>query len=102
MDIINQIVVTLKDRLGSNDEAYLYGSRARGTAKSDSDWDILILLDKDKLKTEDYDNVSYYLTYLGWDIDQIISPVMYTKKEWQQQTSTPFYKNVTTESIRLI
>ena len=29
-------------------QAYLYGSRARGTAKKDSDWDILILIDQEK------------------------------------------------------
>ena len=30
-------------------KVYLYGSRARGTMKPDSDWDLLILLDKDKI-----------------------------------------------------
>ena len=29
-------------------QAYLYGSRARGTAKKDSDWDILILINQEK------------------------------------------------------
>lgn len=43
--------------LGS--KAILYGSRARGDARNDSDWDILILLDKDRLEQADYDNVSY-------------------------------------------
>ncbi len=33
---------------------YLYGSRVKGTAKSDSDWDLLILLDKDKITSELY------------------------------------------------
>ena len=37
----------------------LYGSRARGDANEDSDWDVLILLDKDKIMKEDYDNVVY-------------------------------------------
>jgi len=27
---------------------YLYGSRAKGTAKKDSDWDLLILLNREK------------------------------------------------------
>lgn len=40
LDRIKSIVLD-KDTLA---KVYLYGSRARGTMKSDSDWDLLILL----------------------------------------------------------
>ena len=43
---------------------FLYGSQARDEARPDSDWDILILLDKLKIEVEDYDNVSYPLVEL--------------------------------------
>lgn len=37
----------------------LFGSQARGDAREDSDWDVLVLLDKDRIRLEDIDNVSY-------------------------------------------
>ena len=40
-------------------------SQARGDARRNSDWDILIVLDKDRLLLDDYDTVTYPLTKLG-------------------------------------
>jgi len=40
----------------------------------------LIILDKDKLQPDDYDTITYPLTKLGWEIGQVINPIMYTKK----------------------
>ena len=79
----------------------LFGSRARGTARSDSDWDILILLDKDRITPSDIDNVSYPVRELGWNIGEMINPIMFTEKEWEMKSFTPFYKNVMKEGILL-
>jgi len=49
-------------------KAILFGSQARGTARDDSDWDILIILDKEELLPSDYDNVTYPLTIVGWEL----------------------------------
>jgi len=81
--------------------AILFGSRARNDARTDSDWDILLLVDKDKITKADYDNISYPLFELGWALQQQINPVLYTEKEWQRHSFTPFYKNVTKEGIAL-
>lgn len=81
--------------------AKLYGSQARGDARSDSDWDILIILDKDKLMPDDYDTITYPLTKLGWELGTDINPVMYTKKEWEANHITPFYHNVEQDAISL-
>ena len=77
----------------------MYGSRARGDAHADSDWDLLIILDKPNIEQSDYDNVSYPLTALGWKLGAMIITALYTKEEWQQNSFTPFYKAVETEGI---
>lgn len=82
-------------------KAILYGSRSRGDAHKDSDWDILILLDKDRLVQKDFDEVSYPFVLLGCEIGEEINPIMYTKKEWENYRNTPFYENVTNEGIYL-
>ena len=83
-------------------KAILYGSQARGDAHKDSDWDILILLDKLKIEAEDYDNVSYPLVELGWSLNECVSPVLYTLKDWMRYHFSPFVHNVKDEGIRLL
>lgn len=99
--VINDIKQSLRLHLPLGGYALLYGSRARGDAHSGSDWDILIVLDKEKLMPEDYDTVSYPLRELGWEIGEYINPVMYTAKEWESSNFTPFYHNVIDDAIRL-
>ena len=81
--------------------AILFGSRARGNSTQDSDWDILILLNKNKIETSDYDNVAYPLFELGWQMDEQFSIKLYTFNEWHKRSFTPFYKNVEQEGIIL-
>ena len=79
-------------------KVYLYGSRARGTMKPDSDWDLLILLDKDKITTDIERNVTSPLYDLEFEIGEVISPMVYSEKEWNSKHSiTPFYSNVMRE-----
>ena len=46
-------------------KAVLFGSRARGDARPDSDWDVLILIDKDRMTQSDMDEVSYPVCEFG-------------------------------------
>ena len=99
--ILDSLKKVLAISLPQGGTALLYGSQARGDARSDSDWDILIILDKDKLQPEDYDTITYPLTKLGWELGTDINPIMYTKKEWEANHITPFYHNVEREAIAL-
>lgn len=101
-DILNSIKNTLQNVLPSGGHAFLYGLQARGDACVDSDWDILILLDKPKIETKDYDNVSYPLVELGWSLNECISPVLYTMQDWLKYHFTPFFHNVKEEGIQLL
>lgn len=99
---ILQIRNTAKSAIPSGSKAILFGSRARGDAHQDSDWDILILLDKDHLDQTDYDKVSYPFVLLGCDLGTEINPILYTKKEWDSYSFTPFYENVCRDGISLV
>ena len=79
----------------------LFGSQARGDARPDSDWDVLILLNKERISPEDRDKVSYPLRELGWQINAMVNPIMFTTKEWESKSFTPFYKNVMKEGVVL-
>lgn len=79
----------------------LFGSRARGNASEDSDWDLLILLDKPKIESMDFERVAYPLCELGWKEGEQFSPKLYTMKEWKKRSFTPFYKNIEKEGIEL-
>ncbi|MBU2649577.1 MAG: nucleotidyltransferase domain-containing protein [Bacteroidetes bacterium] len=77
---------------------YLYGSRSRGMAKSDSDWDLLILLNKDKISPEDEQKIIYPLYDLEFDTGEVISPMIYSEKEWNTKYKiTPFYQIIMRE-----
>lgn len=77
---------------------YLYGSRARGTARLDSDWDLLILLNKDRITNEEEQSIAYPLYDLEFEIGEVISPMVYSEKEWDSKYRiTPFYSNVMRE-----
>ena len=96
-----EISATAQRIMPEGGEAYLFGSQARGTVHSNSDWDILVLLDAESITMDDFRQYAYPFMELGWDIDAMISPIILTKKEWERSSFTPFYKNVMNDRIRL-
>jgi len=79
-------------------KVYLYGSRARGTMKPDSDWDLLILLSNEKITMDVERKVTYPLYDLEFEIGEVISPIIFSEKEWNTKHKvTPFYSNVMKE-----
>lgn len=101
-NVIENIRNVAKTALPRNGNVILYGSQARGDAGDNSDWDLLILLDKPVIEQSDYDNVVFPFTYLGWDLGEMIIPVVYTKKEWENSKFLPFYKNVERDKLVIV
>lgn len=99
--IIEAITDKARTVVPPHSEMILFGSRARGDAREDSDWDILILLDKDHIRLDDYARYSYPFRELGWDLNLCINVVLFTKKSWQQDAASPFHENVNEEGIRI-
>jgi len=80
----------------------LYGSFARGEYRKDSDMDILILVDKEKVSREDEKRIKYLLYEIEFDSGQVISPLVISSKDWETRHKvTPFYQNVISEGIEL-
>jgi uncharacterized protein len=80
----------------------LYGSEARGDAHEQSDIDLLILMDTDKITLEDEEKVSYPIYLLELKTGVLISPIILTKKAWEERPfKTPFYINVMNEGVEI-
>jgi len=92
-NMIDTLKRVAREVLPEHSKLYLYGSRARGDASEDSDWDLLILLDKPNITLDDF-NVAYPFREAGWDMGEEINPQVYSMDEWKRYSFTPFYKNV--------
>lgn len=80
----------------------LYGSEARGDAHPDSDIDLLVLVDKDKLSYADKDSIIASFYDIELETGVIISTLIMPRKEWENRPFlTPFQYNVNKEGIIL-
>jgi predicted nucleotidyltransferase len=100
-DLIHKIKDTIKS-IAPKATVILYGSFARGDNRFDSDLDVLILLDKDKITREDEKSISYPLYDIEFDTGQVISPLVLSKSDWEKRHRiTPFYENIKKDGVVL-
>ena len=92
--VISNIKQLAAQVLPKGSTLYLYGSRARGDFHKDSDWDLLVLLDKPERNRDDWDNYAWPFTQMGWDINEDISARTFTKDQWYNGPHTLFYYHV--------
>ncbi len=92
----------LKRQIMPNEKLILFGSQARGDANEDSDWDLLVLLNKPKSERDDYDNYGWPFTEIGMPYGTYISPKIYTVAEWERQKPSLFYKFVEQDGIEIV
>ena len=82
-------------------DTILFGSRARGDEREDSDWDILILVPYEvDLITEQ--KFRHKLFDLELEYGESFSTFVLSKSSWEEKYHiTPFYKNIEQEGVRL-
>ena len=96
-------IQTLKRAILPNEKVILFGSQARGDAKEDSDWDLLVVLNKKgKRNWNDFDNYASPFEEMGWDYGVAVNSLLYTQEEWDKRKITPLYKNIENEGIEII
>lgn len=99
--IVDQIKTVIK-QTDPNAMAILYGSRATGKAKKNSDWDILILLDKALVSVKDEQSFRHNLYDIELETGESISTLVYTKQDWNTRLSvTPIYQAIKLKGIVL-
>ena len=101
----SDIAKLIGDRIKSVDagsEVYLFGSRARGEAQKESDWDVLILIDKPKKSRQIEEKYRDTIFQIEMEIGAPISIFVYSKTDWEYRFSkTPLYQNVKKEGVKI-
>ena len=100
-DIIDNVKTQLVPLLPSGAKLVLFGSRARGDARDESDWDMLLLLDKPRIESPDFKKYAYPLVNYGWNIGEYFSVKLYTLNDWLKRRGSAFYNNIEREGIAL-
>ena len=99
-----QIISLIRDTIRASEptaQIILYGSRARGDARDDSDWDVLAIVNKPRLSFKDRSNIQYLVWDKGLELGQEINVFPYTRRQWEEAPPSLFKYNVMHEGIAL-
>lgn len=78
----------------------LYGSRARGNTRPNSDWDLHILIPgEEKLPLSLWDKYAWPFSEIGLYLNEEINPRLYSFAGWLNRSLLPFYQNVEKDAV---
>lgn len=96
-EIVNSIAKVMHQKY-PDVQVYIYGSEARNEARQDSDIDVLILVNKDKIGLNDRLEMRMPLYEIELETGVQISPYFETLRGWNAQT-TEFTEMVNRDRI---
>jgi predicted nucleotidyltransferase len=99
----HELTYKVKESIKSIDpdaRVILFGSRARGDNKRNSDWDFLILtshLVDEPMKRQIRDR----LIDTELEAEEVISTLIFSQDKWSDYQITPLYKNISKDGVEL-
>lgn len=101
--LIDSIKRSLLELYGTQlNKIILFGSYARGDTHSDSDIDLMIVLNKDSISAfEEIEFINEFLYPLSLSYEKFISVVPVSANRYKQETANPLFNNIKKEGIIL-
>ena len=100
--LIQELVIVREKAADNIKKVVLFGSRARGDAQTDSDWDLLILLNKSAGFIQDFDMYGYPFIECGMKNNEDVNVHLYSFDEWESyKDKSLFYYNVNKEGVEI-
>ena len=91
-----------KEILPQGSTVTLFGSRARGDAREDSDWDIHILIPgPERINLDEMTEYVMAFDELGWDNNEEINAIVHTFDGWEKRRCILLYYFIRDEGILL-
>ncbi|MCB9282661.1 MAG: nucleotidyltransferase domain-containing protein [Lewinellaceae bacterium] len=95
------IVKETIEKIDGEARVILFGSRARGDFRTDSDWDFLILTKKNASQ-QLQDKIRELLYRIELNTEQVITSVIENEEVWQKYRESEFFKNVSRDGIEVV
>lgn len=98
--VIRDFVAALREQIGPRlRQVLLFGSRARGDAQEDSDYDMLVIVDQ---RTPELRNQILEIeTRLMDRYGALVATVLQSEEEWRQAQGLPLARNIAREGMAL-
>jgi len=98
--IIKQLSETLKKEIGKNiKDIILFGSRARGNFHLESDYDLIVLVDRESKEIKD--KIFTLSCEIGWKHNVVITVFVHEKGYYEKKKYEPLFMNIRKEGIHV-